>query len=321
MLKGQLNKVFIRNEAGNFLLKLILFVVLILISGQIIAQETCIPPAVGVPFINFPAPKWWNDSDSQAAAVFSRIDDPRWKQAASITFGGSGALEHVSFRALHHDEGTENYLYLSFWVKVSPVSDFQTVYIGLMPPGGGIDPPILIKVWLTGSTLYNSTSYEVEVYTVQMNGCLNTPVLADPAWTDSIRVWANNPPGTWAIHIPVPIGTDLTPGGFSIADDFHMWFEVLQNSPGSGGPVIEYAWPRGSHLSLSSVCTGAPDSLPPPPTWPLFGIVNDVEGTACEGGIIIPMVQKPAGSIHSTVRTSFMHVQPIKADIKLKQIM
>src|SRR5437870_10901276 len=93
-------------------------VVCLSLSPSEAKAQTCIPPAVGVPFAAGP-PKWWDNTPPGSAAIFDRIDDPRWKGAGSITHGSS-ATEQVSFRALHHTEGGAQSLYLSWWVKVAP---------------------------------------------------------------------------------------------------------------------------------------------------------------------------------------------------------
>src|SRR6266566_4895839 len=75
------------------------------IATPIAIQDTCIPPAVGVPGLPGP-PIWWD------ASMNGRFDDPRWNGAVSHTAGISSA-EYVDFRAVH----SGGKLYLSWEVR------------------------------------------------------------------------------------------------------------------------------------------------------------------------------------------------------------
>ena len=62
--------------------------------------ETCIPRAVGVPYASGP-PKWFADPvPPQAEAIYDRIDDPRWKNSTSHTYGSS-TTEQLVFRIIN----------------------------------------------------------------------------------------------------------------------------------------------------------------------------------------------------------------------------
>jgi hypothetical protein len=265
------------------------FIGLILCAPASQAQTTCIPRAVGVPFASGP-PKWW--VSPSPGDIHSRIDDPRWKGASSITFG-LGATEEVAFRALHHTEpgeGGAKSIYLSWWIKVapSPTATENSIYLGLRQSGGN---SMLVKVDLTSSSSLNSTDYQVSAHSVDAMGNFGVAFGADPAWTNIIRVWANQPvSNTWAVHVNVPIGTELSggniPGGVTLGDDFNMWFEVLEGTPNS--TALVYAWPRTGAFVTEVAFV---QKLPQPSIWLPFHLSSGAADPACQtGGITIGVI-------------------------------
>lgn len=262
---------------------------------EITVQATCIPPAVGVPFAPGP-PKWWDSTVPGSAAIYNRIDDPRWKTASSITHG-SGAIEQLSFRALHHTDATGQSIYLSWWVKVAPVAPAtqNILYVGLRPSGGGTNT--LVKVRLTSNSAKCTSDYDIGVYAVDAFGDFGTPINPDPAWTDKIRIWANDPvSNTWAIHVNVPIDADLGKGTI-LGTDFSMWYQILQGTPST--PVVSYTWPREPGFSVTTAAFV--EKVPQPSTWPSFHLSTGPSDPICAtGGITIEALDigtnHPSGS-------------------------
>jgi len=284
----------------------IVFAVIICLAVDGVLGQTCVSEAVGVPFAPGP-PKWWDSTPPGSAAIFQRIDDPRWKRAAAITHG-SGATEQVSFRALHHTDGTSQSMYFSWWAKVAPsaTATDNLLYVGLKPSGVGT--PILIKVNLTALNAKDTTDYAVSVHAVNNNGTFGPPINPDPAWTNNIRIWANTPMNTWAIHVNVPIGSDLGTG-FSLGPDFNMWYEVLQGTPAMPTGVI-YTWPRGPGFSVTSMAFV--ETVPMPANWPSFHLNTGPADPVCQtGGITIEAIDigtnhpSGAGYISKTLPNTF----------------
>lgn len=256
------------------------------------SAQTCIPPAVGVPFASGP-PIWWDPAQDPThnpadpnSGIYNRIDDPRWKTASSITHG-NGATEHVSLRALHHTSGGAQSVYLSWWIKVAPVfgTNNDLLYIGLKPNGSATG--LLLRMTLTTAGAQDTSDYALDVSAVADDGSFGAPLDPDPAWTNNIRVWANQPvPNTWAIHVNVPIGTDLGTGDI-LGTDFNMWYEVLQGT--LTAPIIEYTWPREADFAVSTVAFV--ETLPAPSTWPGFHLSSGTSDPLCAtGGITIDVV-------------------------------
>lgn len=278
-----------------------LALVVVVTAGVCVAQpvQTCIPPARGVAYSSGP-PRWFESPPApEAEAIYDRIDDPRWNMSSSITHGGTGTIEEVQFRALHHTEAGRQYLYLSWWTKVSPGDNATNhlLYVGLHPggwaAGGPDDNPLLLRVQVKNLSVVNGsqpTDREVKLFDVDnVTGLVGAELqISSPHWTEEIHVWTDASAGEWAAHARIPVDLDLGGGTKLPPDqDFKMWYELLQEVPGAGA-VVEVTWPRGPAFFL----TGQLDSevLPNPPAgvWPDFHLSTGSADPGCTaGGITI----------------------------------
>lgn len=149
---------------------LLIGIVFLLAAGSAVADSFCIPQASGVPALSGP-PQWW-DASAGEPDYWPRLDDPRWRGAMARSFG-TGASEHVSFRALR--DGSS--VYLSWYVKVDPNLEpfVDALRVAFSPGGGAPDQlmeifPLPMQVPISGRQCLPPPLHSCE------------PVRADPGW-------------------------------------------------------------------------------------------------------------------------------------------
>lgn len=209
----------------------------------------CIPPPGGVPA--YPGPPKWFDS-STATAVYSRVDDPRWRNAAAVTHGptslaGTGVSEHVLFRALHHTDASATppqSLYLSWWAKVAPdTSDYtiNRIDVVLDPKDGGTAYLLRVNLVTPNGSGLSMTDRTVQLFEVSNTGVVGVEVTSTAApWLARVGAWYGaSGPSSWAVHANLPISPLLTQG-LNLQNPFGLSYQVQVSVAGSPVP---YTWP------------------------------------------------------------------------------
>jgi len=239
--------------------------------GPSLAQTVCVPEAFGVPALSGP-PVWWTGGPEPQN--WPRLDDPRWRGAYARSWG-SGASEHVSFRALKKTEGGTPYLYLSWWVRVDPSLDINEdrLYVAFSP--GGVAADVLIRVTpfdQTSTPLVAGSPASVSV-SQRVMGAWST--VGTPLWiTNTTRAWSDLGNQEWAINMRVPVAAGFN-DGLNLDNDFRLWFSVNVKTPGGG--LVPYT--LGS-LTYSDIATGTDASA-----WPQFNRSLALGSAGCARGI------------------------------------
>lgn len=252
-------------------------------------QPTCVPYGYGGAYAPGP-PQWWVAAGTGFARFNTWVDDPRWLGATSINYG-QGATKELQFRALFNPEaGSSRYLYLSWWFKAAletssnPGGVNNQIYVALRAAGASTG--LLLKITMSGGTSIATASASrrtIAVYPVNSDGSYGAQINPSPLWTDEVRVWVDDttdqstqiPPSTnttesnnWAVHVRVPIGTNLG-NGTTVGSNFNLWYELLQGTPST--PVISYTWPRPTASENFGVTTtNFVESVPATVKWPAF---------------------------------------------------
>jgi len=219
-----------RIPSSMHLARLISAVVLMTIlfaSGPARAVPVCIPQASGVPALS--GPPNWLDSSAGEPTYWPRIDDPRWRGAAARSLGGSGAADHVSFRALRDASA----LYLSWYVKVAPqLSSAEALYVAFSP--GGTAPDLFLALYpnnVTGALSTetnvvppNPASNQAALRTGAGGTWVSQPAL--PNWVAAnTRVSRDLMTQTWSVNMKVPVAAAYN-DGVNLSSAFKMWYEV-----------------------------------------------------------------------------------------------
>lgn len=263
------------SRRGSYALAL-LALVLLFVAGQAAALPMCIPPASGVPALSG-APQWW-DASAGEPNYWPRLDDPRWRGALARSFG-SGANEHVSFRALR-DAGA---LYLSWHVKVDPNLEpfVDALRVGFSP--GGTAPDALIEVFpftSASSSLVAAVPPSTGTQLRTGAGGSWTPQASEPAWLATAagftRVWLDVPGQTWAINMRVPVAVAYD-SGINLSGSFRIWFELQTSLPDGG--VVFY---RLDAQTYDDILSGTNAS-----GWPEFSRTLAISDPSCVQGISI----------------------------------
>jgi hypothetical protein len=177
------------------------------------AQPYCVPNAIGVPGNPGP-PAWWTSPQP--------LDDPRWQGALG---NSTGLGDQAEVRALTYNDGSKDYVVLSFQVKADPgaAGAGDIVYVGLSDgaaagvsnvirltrggasstPAEGSPPPATdlvmryrnagnwadvaaVPAWLTADTRINQI-------------CSGFPAVCD-TWAYRIRIRHGREPRQWRQH-------------------------------------------------------------------------------------------------------------------------
>jgi hypothetical protein len=239
-------------------------------------MTTCFPLARGVPGFSGQPPYWL-----PGHPIFPQetsLDDPRWRGAFRRELGDT------VFRALHHVENGDKFLYLSWRVpynqEMNEAEDL--LYVGFQP-GGGSDA-MVIEIYVHESTEANSQgdALEVKAINVYTPGASNAPWNNDsePSWiAQNTRAWyVHNPDGSgsWSVQMRVPINPDATSitddDGPNLTDEFEMWYYLRGGM--QVGPTYLAEYPDlASPLDVEE--KKFPISTPPDEAWDHVSTVDD----------------------------------------------
>jgi len=202
------------------------------------AVPICIPQADGVPALSG-APNWLDPSVG-VPRYWTLMDDPRWRGATTRSLGGSGATEHVSFRALRDGSA----LYLSWHVKAAPAMNSAEALNIAFSPGGGAADQLLI---ITPNNTAGALTSEDTVVPPQMTSNVSAVRGAGGAWVSqaamptwvaaNTRVSRDMVSKTWSVRMKVPIAAGYN-AGINLASGFRIWYEVDVNTLGGLVPYI-----------------------------------------------------------------------------------
>lgn len=207
------------------------------------AQDVCIPPVEGVPYLPGP-PNWWED----ALPGWPGLDDPRWNTAFlhTVVPGDGAPTSHVSFRALQ----TSSDLYLSWRVKVdSQLDAFDMLWVAFSPGTG--DQDVLLEVMpFDNPTAEPEADFAIGVTTQVRTGAGDWMGVEPPDWLNGtdrgVRVWRHNlvpddPQGSWAVQMRVPLA-EILADGLDLPASFKMRYLVLV-SEAAGSGIAYYPSP------------------------------------------------------------------------------
>ncbi len=244
------------------------------------AQTSCTPILRGVPALSGP-PVWWDGNSNgtfpELPLENDKLDDPRWKGAASITYG-SGATEELVFHAGQSNAIGGPALYFSWNVKVAPstTSSDNILYVGI----SGIGQDVILKLTLASESSNAEGAFSAELFLKTVTGWELQQ--NNPSWLHGFtRVWINHPQNSWAFQIRIPISTAGLGNGLNLGSTFKMWYEVLTSTPTAA--AVTYTWPRQPEGPTVANSTVFPFSeiLPDNPTaWGLFQM-----GGGCTEGV------------------------------------
>ena len=262
-----------------------------------------IPSAGGVPGISGP-PDWLSGTPD------FHLDDVRWRGATRVDFA-AGAAHNVFFRALHSNQGGQEFIYITlragFVPEMNTSRDF--VYIGLQKHG--TNDAIAIRIQAHDSAFADTgpppaaaptPPFTVQVKQSTAGGPWN--IVGNPNWiNNNARVWLQNnntnpmdPNFRWGVQIRIPanltggitntngpeLTTDLDPGpGTNLVTDFDMWYLIRGSVSGNPAILAEYRT-DGGNTSAFDLTNG---NYPlPPGIWDEFELTS---GPASFGGITI----------------------------------
>jgi hypothetical protein len=217
---------------------------------------------------------------------------------------GGGAQEEAAFRAVYAPDAGQNFLYLSWQVKVDPslLDPADVLFVGFGTGAGSL--ALKVSPFASPGCREAGLTNTVTAYTVDAGG-VGTRLLAAPSWADqatgNIKVWSANNVGpttfcagpvTWAVHMRVPTN-NISEGaipGLNLGSDFRMWYEVRLRTPpdmsGMAG-LKRFKTPAAA----DSVTQPSPlaISFPPPGTWADFHLSTGTSDAACTGAVGISL--------------------------------
>jgi hypothetical protein len=201
----------------------------------------CMPNAGWIPGQWFDrAPFWWDKTDED---YLEQLDDPRWIGSAARSYN-SGTGAQARFRAVHHVENGQQYLFLALQAFLDPNRDAQAdkVFVGLQrmaDAGAGVSQGPAYVIEVPGSLQVIDQKFEPTGgpawNTIPTGGGQLTSVGgATPDIKD--RQWLEQSPTSntsfWAFHLRIPIrssGADIDAGGLNLGTftkGFKLWYWI-----------------------------------------------------------------------------------------------
>lgn len=267
------------------------------IITNVLTMSTCIPRPQNTTNAFTGPPDWLGSSWPQQR---DKLDDPRWTGALHQGFPMvGGTSEHALFRALYDTVGSDNFLYLSWWVKVDGSPDPHPdngdhFYVGFQASLGSTAMVIKVVPFNFTSALSNITNQPAEsiggspgvgsITTFTKTGAADwVSVSTDPDWiNENTRIWldTNLTNNQYAIQMRVPLrpsaGSITNAAGPNLSTDFRMWYSVRVALPGSL-PTF-YSCPDHQEPSGS----GLTEQFPDPNIWGRYhlGTVDCASGVS-----------------------------------------
>lgn|GEM_PF-1733105 len=259
---------------------LVPFLTLLLFTAALASgvENTCIPPAPGLPGQSNVPPHWWDASADPPSVdpqpvYHTCLTDPRWVESTAVSYG-SGVGEDMLFRVLYDNTS----VYLSWWVKSPPFGnpDQNLLYFGFQDTGSGGEPAgdRIVKISLGtattteagGGIALNPSTFRRAVDGTGMAGDAN------PGWlSNTARVWIHkpvggnctqNPPDFWAVQVRIPRANFVTVGNV-----FKIWYQVYTGTLAM--PTVKFTWPRaGADITESPF--PVQEVYPDPAGWNTF---------------------------------------------------
>ena len=260
-----------------------------------ISTPTCIPRPQTTSGAFSGPPDWLGSSWPQQQ---DKLDDPRWTGALHQGFPVvGGTSEQALFRALYDTVGSDNFLYLSWWVKEdgSLDTDEKTgdhFFVGFQPSPGSTAMVIKVVPFKQSSSgsLSSFTNQPAEgtggvgsITTFTKTGVTDWLMVANPAWINqNTRIWLDTVNKRYAVQMRVPLqpGSITNPAGPNLGTDFRMWYSMRVELP--AGPVF-YSWPDRQEPYLTTDGTGGAliEKFPPPEIWGWYRLGT----TGCASGV------------------------------------
>ena len=285
------------------------------------AQAYCVPNAIGVPGHPGP-PAWWSSPQP--------LDDPRWQGALG---NATGLGDQAEFRAVTYNDGSKDYIVLSFQVKADPgpAGTGDIIYVGVSDgAAAGVSHVIRLTRGGSASTPAEGSLPPATDLVIRYRNAGNwTDVAAVPTWlTTDTRInqsCAGFPAicDTWAYRIRIPIDTTATAAnpanGVNIpVAAFKAWYEIKVDSfDAANNPyTTRHKWP-----STAPNVGGFPETYPDPTTtdWVAAKLGT---GGACAAGVSLVASQvevtnsgTASGHEISVINANTFHARPLNGMI------
>jgi hypothetical protein len=258
----------------------------------------CIPFAFGIPipidantYTSSGGPIWW-DTSGPLPGRNTDLEDPRWVGSLRLSSPDVSGVptDHVFFRALYSNVGADNYLLLSWVVKVDPSvgSSADAVTVGFFQSGMS-GSAVGFRVIPVQAAPLNAqlgvAPFEIDVLVGTQGAggvwAWSESAAPKPAWLNQTKVWvdpSSSPRYPWAVQMRVPIRSAGNPDGVDLGSAFRMRFQVNVSAPGA--VTSTYRWPRSAQTVLGDDL-GDPTSTS---DWDDFSLAS---GGTCAGGVSV----------------------------------
>src|SRR5712691_8052304 len=267
----------------------------------------CVPDLSGVPGSSGQF-DWWSSPPPDPSGttlpspngIGYYPDNPDWVGSFSLS-EGDGANRDMQFRALKGTLAGQQYLFLSWVIRVSavdPTIDRMNVVLG---DGTNF---VALQAKLNSASSQVAGSQDAGFYTYRLHSCsvsggnisqVNPALSTDLANLETTaRMWVNvtSPgrglPTRWSFQVAIPLGAAWAPSALNLpaSGAFKLWYEVIASLPG-GGTAVPYVMqpPPGSGLAPVNT-TSALQAVPPGLTT---GHLLDMStgATGCTAGVTI----------------------------------
>lgn len=297
------------------------------------ATYFCIPDLSGVPGSSGQF-DWWTvsppdptgvtpvptPSDPGPNPIRHYPDNPDWLGAFSLS-EGDGANRDMQFRALKGAIAGQQYLFLSWVIRISDLNAaIDRVNIVL---GDGTNY-VAIQPRLNSSSSQVAGTQDAGFYTYRIHNCtvsgsaisqVNPALSIDGAAIETTgRMWVDvTSPGRllqtkWAFQVAIPLGVAWAPSALTlpVSGPFKLWYEVVASLPGS--TLVRYLVPPPASPLVPVNTTSV---LQVVPTGLQSGHMLDMStGTAdCVAGVTISYSGIGVRNVDGTARTNPYAIQ------------
>ncbi|HEY6232101.1 MAG TPA: hypothetical protein VIW64_12640, partial [Pyrinomonadaceae bacterium] len=191
------------------------------------------------------------------------------------------AVRDYQFRALRGVVGVQDYLFLSWVVRVSTLNAMIMDRVNCVLGAGGNYLAFQINLATgSGPIVAGTENAPDSAFTYRMHSCdvsganlvAHTPDLAGTVIENTGRMWVaigqNDSPGRhiptlWAFQIAIPLGSVWTGTSLTLpaSGDFKLWYEVWTSM--GGGATVSYRVPNAGTATDSSGADIIPAAGPP----------------------------------------------------------